>query len=166
MSSTVAVGSGGNVMQLYDAKPAGTAKGAVIVLQEAFGITDYTDYIEDVGSVVMLAAARHPLGAAVTYYGGGVAKGRFGMPPLAELARELQTPWPGLFGKEDPSIPADQVELLRTEANNAGVQSEVVQYPGAGHAFHTDGRDAYHATSVEDAWKRTLDWLGAHLAKG
>ena len=36
------------------------------------------------------------LGAAVTYYGGGITKGRFGMPPLAELAPELKTPWLGL----------------------------------------------------------------------
>ena len=118
------------------------------------------------GSVVVLAAARHPLGAAVTYYGGGVTVGRFGMPPLAELAPELQTPWLGLFGDEDQSIPADQVELLRDEAKKAGVPTEVVQYPGAGHGFHTDGRDSYHAASAKDAWRRTLDWFGAHLAKG
>jgi dienelactone hydrolase len=137
MSSTVAVVSGGNVMQRYRAKPGGTAKGAVIVLQEAFGITDY---IEDVCD--RLAAAGYRAVAPHLFHRAG--------DPV----------------KEDPSIPADQVESLRTEAKNAGVPSEVVQYPGAGHAFHTDGRDAYHATSAEDAWKRTLDWLGAHLAKG
>ena len=65
------------------------------------------------GSVVVLAAARHALGAAVTFYGGGIAAGRFGMPPLAELAPELKTPWLGLFGDLDQSIPSDQVEAMR-----------------------------------------------------
>ena len=118
------------------------------------------------GSVVVLAAARHPLGAAVTFYGGGITAGRFGMPPLVELAPELKTPWLGLFGDEDQSIPADQVGLLRDEAKKANVPTEVVQYPGAGHAFHTDGRDSYHEASAKDGWRRTLDWFGAHLAKG
>jgi carboxymethylenebutenolidase len=234
MAQTVTVDSGGSAMKLYDSEPDGAPKGAVIVLQEAFGITDY---IEDVckrlsaegyravapylfhrtgdevvayddmqtvmshlgglsadglaadidatlsylsaagfsesqtgvvgfcmgGSVVVLAATRHPLGAAVTFYGGGVAKGRFGMPPLAELAPDLQTPWLGLFGDQDQSIPADDVELLRGEAKKSSVPTEVVTFAGAGHAFHTDGRDSYHEASAVDGWRRTLDWFGAHM---
>ena len=47
MASTVTVDSAGSAMKLYDAEPDGAPKGAVIVVQEAFGITDY---IEDVCS--------------------------------------------------------------------------------------------------------------------
>jgi carboxymethylenebutenolidase len=118
------------------------------------------------GSVVVLAAARHALGAAATFYGGGVTAGRFGIPPLAELAPDLQTPWLGLFGDEDQSIPVDQVEALREAAKKASVPTEVVRYPEAGHAFHCDARDdAYHEASAKDAWRRTLDWFDAHLAR-
>jgi carboxymethylenebutenolidase len=236
MPKTVTVDSAGGAMKLYDSEPGDAPLGAVIVIQEAFGVTDYIqdvcnrlsaagyravaphlfhrsgdpviayDDMQDVmthlgalsadglaadidatllylsaagigasqtgivgfcmgGSVVVLAAARNALGAAVTFYGGGVTKGRFGMPPLAELAAQLQTPWLGLFGEDDQSIPADQVELLRDEAKKATVPTEVVNYPGAGHAFHTDGRDSYHEPSAADGWQRTLDWLGAHLER-
>ena len=65
------------------------------------------------GSVVFLAAARRSLGAGVTFYGGRVSQGRFGMPTLVELAPELKTPWLGLYGDSDQSIPVDDVEALR-----------------------------------------------------
>jgi carboxymethylenebutenolidase len=236
MPQTVEVDSAGSTMKVYDAEPDGAARGAVVVIQEAFGMTDH---IQDVcrrlaaagyravaphlfhrsgdpviayddmqsvmphlgqltaegleadldatlahldgagfsgkqvgvvgfcmgGSVVVLAAARHALGGAVTFYGGGVTAGRFGMPPLAELAPRLQTPWLGLFGDEDQSIPIDQVETLRDAAKTASVPTEVVVYPGAGHGFHCDARDSYHEVSAKDAWQRTLDWFDAHLAK-
>jgi carboxymethylenebutenolidase len=236
MAQTVTVESAGSAMPAYESAPEGAARGAVIVIQEAFGITDH---IEDVcrrlsaagyhavaphlfhrsgdpviayddmqsvmphlgqlsaeglesdlaatiahlanagfsaaqvgivgfcmgGSVVVLAAARHPLGAAVTFYGAGVTAGRFGMPPLVELAPTLQTPWLGLFGDSDQSIPVEQVEALREAAKNAPVPTEVVRYSEAGHGFHCDARDSYHASSATDAWQRTLDWFAAHLAK-
>ncbi len=236
MAETVTVDSAGSAMPLYESEPDGPARGAVIVIQEAFGVTEHIEgvsrrlstagyravaphlfhrsgdpvvayddmqsvmphlgqlsaesldsdlaasirHLADAGfsaaqvgivgfcmggSVVVLAAARHALGAAVTFYGGGVTTGRFGMPPLVELAPALQTPWLGLFGDADQSIPADQVELLREAAKNAAVPTEVVRYPEAGHGFHCDARDSYHEASAKDAWQRTLDWFDAHLAK-
>ena len=108
------------------------------------------------GSVVVLAAARHALGAAVTFYGGGIAEGRFGMPPLAELAPELKTPWLGLFGDEDQSIPSDQVEALREAAKKAAVPTEVVRYPEAPHTVST----AMPATRTTRHPRRTRG--GAH----
>jgi carboxymethylenebutenolidase len=101
----------------------------------------------------------------VTFYGGGVAEGRFGMPPLVELAPGLETPWLGLFGDEDQGIPIDQVETLRQAAATAPVPTEIVRYQGAGHGFHCDARpDSYHQASAEDGWRRTLEWFGRYLA--
>jgi carboxymethylenebutenolidase len=118
------------------------------------------------GSVTFLAAARRTLGAAVTFYGGGVGEGRFGMPPLVEMAPGLRTPWLGLFGDKDQSIPVDQVEALRGAAAQASVPTEIVRYAEAGHGFHCDARpDSYHEFSARDAWRRTLDWFDRHLAK-
>src|ERR1019366_8504534 len=88
------------------------------------------------GTVSFLAAARHGLGAGVTFYGGGVAEGRFGMPSLVEMAPRLRTPWLGLYGDLDPSIPVEQVESLREAAAKAPVPTEIVRYPEAGHGFH------------------------------
>src|ERR1700722_2310387 len=65
------------------------------------------------GTVAFLASVRRPVGAGVTFYGGGVTEGRFGMAPMVELAPQLQAPWLGLYGDEDQGIPIDQVEALR-----------------------------------------------------
>ena len=56
------------------------------------------------GTVALVAATQRPLGAAVTFYGGGVREGRFGFPPLVEAARHLMAPWLGLYGDEDKGI--------------------------------------------------------------
>lgn len=116
--------------------------------------------------MAFLAAARRPVGAAVTFYGGGVTEGRFGMPPLVEMAADLQAPWLGLFGDLDQSIPVEDVESLRGAAAGARVQTDVVRYPEAGHGFHCDARDSYHEPSATDGWRRTLDWLQQHLIQG
>lgn len=234
-TSTTMVSTPDGEMGLYDAAPDGVASGAVIVIQEAFGVNDH---IEDVtrrfaaagyravaphlfhrtgdpgleygkfekvmphmqalsqqgllddldatlghldgagfpasrvgvvgfcmgGTVAFLAAARRPVGAAVSFYGGGVAEGRFGMPPLVELAADLQAPWLGLYGGQDQSIPVEQVEQLRAATAALAVPTEVVLYENAGHGFHCDQRpEAYHQESAVDAWARTLAWLGQHL---
>jgi carboxymethylenebutenolidase len=118
------------------------------------------------GSVAFLAASTFSLGAAVTFYGGGVAEGRFGMPPLIDLAKDLKTPWLGLFGDMDQGIPVEQVELLRAAVTDAPVPAEIVRYAEANHGFHCDRRDSYHEGSAVDAWRRTIDWFGEHLGKG
>jgi carboxymethylenebutenolidase len=116
------------------------------------------------GSVVVAAAAEHTFGAAVSFYGRGIVEGRFGFPPLAELAPRLKAPWLGLFGDLDASIPPEEVELLRTQAARATVPTSVVRYSDAGHGFHCDARPAnYHAPSAADAWTKTLDWLVRYL---
>jgi len=115
------------------------------------------------GSVALVAAVDHQLGAAVTFYGGGVSQGRFGFEPLAELAPHLATPWLGLFGDLDQGIPTDDVEALRAAAATAPVETGVVRYPEAGHGFNCDQRESYHEPSASDAWTRTLAWFGQHL---
>jgi carboxymethylenebutenolidase len=234
MPETVAVETADGEMGIYDAQPQGPVSGAVIVLQEAFGVNDHIEdvcrrfaaagyravaphlfhrsgdpvlsygdiekvmphmqalseaglgadldatssYLESLGfglkstgvvgfcmggTVAFLAAARYPLGAAVTFYGGGVAEGRFGMPSLVELASELQTPWLGLFGDLDQGIPVEHVETLRVAISGAPVEAEIVRYADADHGFHCDARQSYHEESARDAWSRTLDWFACNL---
>jgi carboxymethylenebutenolidase len=115
------------------------------------------------GTVALVGGADRALGAAVTWYGGGVSQGRFGFEPLVELAPKLQSPWLGLFGDLDQGIPADDVEALRTAAATASVPTEVVRYAEAAHGFNCDDRDAYHEPSATDGWARTLAWFDEHL---
>jgi carboxymethylenebutenolidase len=222
-------------MALYEARLDGEARGAVIVIQEAFGVNDH---IEDVtrrfadagyhavaphlfhragggtapygdfakviplyerldddgilvdvdaarehlhaagwddagigivgfcfgGRVTFLVAARRRLGAAVGFYGGGIVTPRFPQfPPLVDEASTLLTPWLGLFGDRDESIPVEDVEQLRRAFEAAPVPAEIVRYADAEHGFHCDQRPSYDETAAKDAWGRTLGWFETHL---
>ena len=115
------------------------------------------------GTVALAEGARLALGAAVSFYGGGVAEGRFGYPSLVELAPGLRTPWLGLYGDRDTGIPVEQVEALRAAAASAPVPTEVVRYD-ADHGFHCDDRPAaFDPGAAADAWSRALGWLDRHL---
>jgi carboxymethylenebutenolidase len=117
------------------------------------------------GRATFLVALRRTLGAAVGFYGGGIAtKGALPFPALIEDAKSLQTPWLGLFGDEDASIPVESVEQLREAVQAAKVPTEIVRYPGAGHGFHCDARADFQKNAAADAWNRTLDWFDNHLA--
>ncbi len=234
MASTVTLDVGDGAMAMYDAEPEGAIRGAVIVVQEAFGVNEHIEsvcqrlategyravaphlfhrsgdpildyaniaavmpHIQAVtqaglsadldatlnylaaagiagaqtgvvgfcmgGTVAFVVAAQRTIGAAVTFYGGGVAEGRFGFPSLIDMAGELKTPWLGLFGDLDQGIPVDQVESLRAAVIEAPVPAEIVRYPEAGHGFHCDVRDSYHQASALDAWSRSLSWFSRFL---
>lgn len=223
-------------MELYEALPEGQPPGAVIVIQEAFGLNDhirdvtrrfaaagyhavapalfhragggtapYDDFskvmplfegfgdegvLVDVdatlahlrghgwsdgqvgivgfcmgGRVTFLVALRRRLGAAVGFYGGGIVTARRrGLPPLIGEVGALATPWLGLFGDRDASIPVEDVERLREALAGVALPSEVVRYAEAEHGFHCDERPSYDEAAAKDAWSRTLDWLREHLA--
>jgi carboxymethylenebutenolidase len=86
------------------------------------------------------------------------------MPPLLDLAPTLQTPWLGMFGDLDETIPFAEVEGLRASATKANHPTEIVRYAEANHGFHCDARSSYHESSAKDAWQRTLQWLQQHMA--
>jgi carboxymethylenebutenolidase len=225
-------------MRVWEAAPSGEPRGAVIVVQEAFGVNDHirdvagrlaaagwhaaapeyfhragpepvapyddfskvlplyqglddpgvlrdTDATLDLlrgegfsdpaigvvgfcwgGRITFLLAANRALGASVGFYGGGIASaGHFeAFPALIGEAATLKTPWLGLFGDEDASIPVNDVEALRQALEAAPVDQEIVRYAGAGHGFHCDGRPAnYHEDAAKDGWGRSLAWFDAHL---
>lgn len=119
------------------------------------------------GSVSFYAATSRAVGAAVTFYGGGVREGRFGLPSLIDQAPQLQTPWLGLYGDLDQSIPSDDVEQLRQAAAGAPVPTEIVRYPDAGHGFNCNDRPtAFNPVAAADAWQRTLAWFDQYLTAG
>ncbi|HVA52393.1 MAG TPA: dienelactone hydrolase family protein [Acidimicrobiales bacterium] len=117
------------------------------------------------GSVAFYAATLAGVGAAVTFYGGGLTKGRFGLSPLLELAPTLRAPWLGLFGDLDTSIPSDDVEALRVVTAKLPLTTDIVRYPDAQHGFHCDARpSAYNEGAARDAYRRTLDFFAEQLS--
>jgi carboxymethylenebutenolidase len=117
------------------------------------------------GLVAFVGATTGSFGAAVTFYGGGVAKGRFGFPPLLELAPSITCPWLGCYGDLDKGIPVEEVEQLREITSALPIVTEVVRYADADHGFNCEDRPAvYNPSAASDAWARMLAFFGEHLA--
>jgi len=117
------------------------------------------------GTVSFYAATLGTVGVAASFYGGGLETGRFGFPPLIELAPELKCPWIGLYGDLDGSIPVEQVEALRAATDAVAFATEIVRYPDAEHGFHCDMRpNNYNEAAAINAHERTLDFFATHLS--
>ena len=118
------------------------------------------------GRAAFLVASSRALAAAVTFYGAAIVTGRSQwMPALLERSPELATPWLGMFGEDDQSIPLEDVKRLREiTSESAPVACDVITYPSAGHGFFCDARDSYQREAAEDAWERTLTWLRRHMS--
>lgn len=117
------------------------------------------------GCVAFFAATLGIVGAAASYYGGGVATGRFGLESLLDLAPSLQCPWTGFYGDLDKGIPVDQVEALRNATNATGVATDIVRYENADHGFNCDGRPAvFNEAASKDATTRTLSFFASTLS--
>ena len=116
------------------------------------------------GRITWLYAAHNPgLKAAVAWYGRLVGQASTLSPrhPV-DLAGELKAPVLGLYGEKDGGIPLDSVETMRgalTKGSAVAQRSEIVVYPGAGHAFHADYRPSYQKAAADDGWQRCLAWF-------
>jgi len=116
------------------------------------------------GTVTLETAARLELAAAITFYGGGLGEGRFGLSSGIESAARLRTPWLGLYGDLDEHIPTDEVERARIAAASSPVDTEVIRFADADHGFHCDERPSFHAETSSIAWARTLEFLDDHMS--
>jgi carboxymethylenebutenolidase len=117
------------------------------------------------GSVALFAGTLGIVGAAVSFYGGGIATGRMGLAPLLEVAEHLRSPWLGLYGDLDTGIPIAEVEALRDVTDRLNIDTEIVQYPLAGHGFHCDARPAaYNDEATRDADVRVREFFDTNLS--
>jgi carboxymethylenebutenolidase len=117
------------------------------------------------GTVAFFAATTGDVGASASFYGGGVEAGRFGFPPLLELAPLLHCPWLGLYGDLDTGIPVEQVEALRVAAATSAYRTDIVRYADGAHGFHCEGRPSvYNETAARDAHQRTLKFFETTLS--
>ena len=81
--------------------------------------------------------------------------------PLLEEAAHIKYPVLGLYGGADQAITRDQVETFDAALDKAGVEHEIVVYPGAPHSFF-DRRAGDYAEASADAWRRVLAFIAAH----
>jgi carboxymethylenebutenolidase len=102
------------------------------------------------------------LDAVIGFYGllNPAARGIANRPNLVENADQIKLPVLGLFGEADESIPAEDRAAFDAGLERAGVEHEIVSYPGAPHSFF-DRKQEEFAEASTDAWTRVLDFLAA-----
>ena len=87
------------------------------------------------------------------------APGRAGRLAGADRScRRDRSPILGLMGGDDPRIPPEDVSAFERALEEAGVEHELVTYPGAPHSFF-DRKQEQFADASEDAWNRVLAFI-------
>jgi carboxymethylenebutenolidase len=105
----------------------------------------------------LAAASGHGLAGAIGFYG-RPGPGQDGSPGPTQRAGELAAPILALMGGNDPSIPVEDAEAFDRALDEAGVEHEVVIYPGAPHSFF-DRKHEEFAEASADAWSRVLAFV-------
>jgi carboxymethylenebutenolidase len=110
------------------------------------------------GGVLSLYAAskNERVAACVVFYG---------IHPKVEPDFEnLRAPVLGLYAGRDKSVPPESVRALEEKMREHGKSIETHTYPGTDHAFFNDTRpEVYDPEAAADAWRRTIEFLRAHL---
>jgi carboxymethylenebutenolidase len=99
----------------------------------------------------LASAGGHGLAGSVGFYG---------RPPLDDVGR-MRAPILALQAGADAHITAEDNEAFDEALSAAGVEHEVVSYPGAPHSFFDRKQEEFQDAS-DDAWRRTADFISAH----
>jgi carboxymethylenebutenolidase len=108
----------------------------------------------------LAAASGHGLAGAIGFYG-RPGPGNDGSPGPSQRASELTCPILALQAGDDAGIPVEDSEAFDEALTAAGVEHDVVIYPGAPHSFFDRKYEEFAADS-EDAWNRVLAFLERH----
>ncbi len=115
------------------------------------------------GSLALTSATNKALGLAgsIGFYAGLSRKMAGAETTVLEVAKKSINPVLGLFGGADQGIPTSEVEQLDKNLDEAGVDHEIVIYPGATHSFF-DRRAAEFADASADAWQKVLKFISTY----
>jgi carboxymethylenebutenolidase len=108
----------------------------------------------------LTAATGHGLSGAIGFYG-RPGFGQDGSPGPIQRAGGIECPVLGLMGGADEAIPQADVDAFDEALTQAGVEHELVVYPGAPHSFF-DRKQEEFAEASEDAWGRVLAFIERH----
>src|SRR5690606_37325464 len=81
------------------------------------------------------AAEQDGLAGAIGFYGRPGPSFADQSPGPTQRAGDMKAPILGLMGGADPGIPQDHVDEYEKALTDAGVEHEIVSYPGAPHSF-------------------------------
>ena len=124
----------------------------------------------------MLAACScRGLSASVAYYGllshaHGILHDEAGLDPEKkprqplDAVPDLRCSLLAFFGDRDEFVPLPDIQRLEAALAASAHATDVVIYPGAGHAFMNETRpEAFRPDAAEDAWVRMVAFFRYHL---
>ncbi|MGB6875653.1 MAG: dienelactone hydrolase family protein [Candidatus Acidiferrales bacterium] len=114
------------------------------------------------GRVSFLANLISPLRAAISFYGGGIAKSERG-PGLLERAGETHAPIFLFWGGLDKHIGPEQRQAVGNALRNARKTFASMEFADADHAFFNDTRPNYNKAAAMQAWTLSLAFLKGNL---
>jgi carboxymethylenebutenolidase len=114
------------------------------------------------GSLALLAGAQDFGFAGLIVFYSGLSRNIGEGGTVLEQADRVKYPVLGLFGGADQGIPPEDVQALDRQLDQAGVEHEIVTYPGAPHSFF-DRRATDFAQESSDSWRRVLDFIAGHV---
>ena len=100
------------------------------------------------------------LAGTIAFYGLPVTD-RPGYPAPISVAPAMASPILGLFGGADQAIPPEAISEFEVALTGAGVEHDLVTYPGAPHSFF-DRKAADFADAAADSWRRSLAFIAGH----
>jgi carboxymethylenebutenolidase len=103
------------------------------------------------------------LRGGIGFYGWPTGPSRNDTPAPAELAGQMRGSLLGIFGGADQGISPQIVGEFERALTAAGVDHEVVTYPGAPHSFF-DRKAGDYADASADAWGRVLEFVRTRSA--
>jgi carboxymethylenebutenolidase len=109
----------------------------------------------------LLGCASRRVSAVVDFYGRFIYRELSANKPVQplELALNLSCPMLALFGENDPSITAEDIEKFRRVMDQFARDVTIVTFPGVGHGFMNDRRRSYDRGTAERAWHLAVDFL-------
>jgi carboxymethylenebutenolidase len=87
---------------------------------------------------------------------------KYPVSPL-DYTADLSAPLLGIFGNEDHSPTAEQVNQHEAELQKHGKTYEFYRYDGAGHGFFYHNRPAYRQAQAVDGWQKVFAFLEKYL---
>ncbi|MBD2203914.1 dienelactone hydrolase family protein [Calothrix sp. FACHB-1219] len=113
------------------------------------------------GHVAYLAATLPDIKATASFYGAGITtRTPGGGEPTVTRTQDIKGTLYVLFGMEDASIPAEQVDEIAGALEKYKIAHRVFRYDGADHGFFCDRRASYNPKVAADAWEQVKQLFG------
>ena len=120
-------------------------------------------------AVLVASSAPDEFDAVIDCWGGGVVMAEADLTPQRptapiDLTESLTAPLLGLFGNDDQSPTAEQVDIHEAALKAAGKDYEFHRYDGAGHGFFYYHVPLYRPEAAMEAWSHIFRFFNDKLA--